>query len=278
MPTFDTPEPISATLEFDVGTVRVTAGKRTDTVVEVLPNDGAEEADVRAAQQTKVSYSGGRLLVKGPKKHSLFGRSGALDVTVELPAGSDVQGASPLADFTCEGPLGECRIKTSAGDIQVDEAAGVHLKTSYGDIRVDRTTGDAEITGSGRIDIGTLAGAAAVKNANGETVIGEVTGDLRVNASNGRISVGVAHAGVDAKAANGSIRIGEVARGRIALHTAAGDLEVGIRDSTAAWLDVNTRLGSVRNTLGAAEGPGASDATVEVHARTSLGDILIRRA
>ncbi|HWM38961.1 MAG TPA: DUF4097 family beta strand repeat-containing protein [Streptomyces sp.] len=278
MPEFDTPEPIAVTLEFDIGTARITAGKRTSTSVEVLPGNGAEDADVRAAQQTEVTCAGGKLTVKGPKKRSLFGKSGPLDVSIELPAGSDVQGTSPMADFTCEGPLGDCRLKTSLGDIQVDEAKTVYLKTGYGDIRLNRAAGDAEIIGAGRISVGEIAGTASAKNGNGETTIGEVTGNLRANSSNGRISVGVAHAGVDAKSANGGIRIGEVARGRIALQAAAGDLEVGIRDSTAAWLDVDTRLGGVRNSLDASESPDPSEETVEVRARTGIGDIVIHRS
>ncbi|MEU8783423.1 DUF4097 family beta strand repeat-containing protein [Streptomyces sp. NPDC048637] len=278
MPAFDTPEPLSVTVQLDVGSVRIAASKRTDTVVEVLPSDATAEADVRAAEQTKVTCSGGKLLVKGPRKRSLFGKCGSLDVTIELPAGSDVLGTSPMADFTGEGRLGECRLKTSLGDIQVDEAEAVHLRTDYGDIRLDRAAGDAELVGAGRIEVGEIAGAALVKNGNGATMIGEVTGALRASASNGLISVGVAQAGVDAKSANGAIRIGEVARGRIVLQAAAGDLEVGIRASTAAWLDVTTDVGTVRNDLGAADGPGDSAETVEVHAHTSIGDILIRRS
>ncbi|WP_331721417.1 DUF4097 family beta strand repeat-containing protein [Streptomyces sp. NBC_00212] len=277
MPTFDTPGPISVTVEFDVGSARITAGKRTDTVVDVLPSNGADDIDVQAAQQTRVTCSGGRLLVRGPKKHSLFGKPGSVEVNIELPAGSDVQGTSSMADFTCAGPLGDCRLRTALGDIQIDEASTVRLGTDHGDIRVDRVTGDAEVSGAGRIDIGEIAGTATVKNVNGETTVGEVTGELRAKASNGRISVGIAHAGVDAKSASGGIRIGEVARGQVVLQTAAGDVEVGIRDSTAAWLDVNTRIGSVRNSLGASEGPATSDETVEVRARTGVGDIVIRR-
>ncbi|QMU77765.1 DUF4097 domain-containing protein [Streptacidiphilus sp. PB12-B1b] len=277
MPTFDTPQPISVTLELDIASVRISAGKRTDTVVEVLPSNGAEEADVRAAQQTKVTCSGGTLLVKGPKKRSLFGRTGSLDVSVELPAGSDVRATAPIGDFTCEGPLGSCTFKTSVGGIRIAEAGAANLKTDHGDIRLDLAGGDAEVAGSGRVDLGRIAGAATVKNTNGETAIAEVTGELRASSSNGRITVGLAHAGVDARTANGAIRIGEVVRGRIALQTALGDLEVGIRESTAAWLDVNTRVGSVRNSLGPADGPGESEQTVEVRARTSVGDIVIRR-
>ncbi|MGW7594465.1 DUF4097 family beta strand repeat-containing protein, partial [Streptomyces rubiginosohelvolus] len=85
--------------------------------------------------------------------------------------------------------------------------------------------------------IGTVAGAATVKNGNGDTVVGEVVGELRATSSNGLISVGLAHAGVDAKSANGSIRIDEAVRGQIGLQAATGDVEVGVRESTAAWLD-----------------------------------------
>jgi DUF4097 and DUF4098 domain-containing protein YvlB len=278
MPSYETPRPITAVLEFEVGNVRITASERQDTVVEVLPSNGAEDADVRAAQQTKVTYANGTLSLKGPKKRGLFGKHGSIDVTVELPAGSHVRGTSPMGDYIGEGPLGECRVKTSLGDIRLDEASAVDLRTGHGDIRVGRALGDAEIHGSGRVDIGEIVGAATVRNGNGETLIGEITGALKANASNGRITVGIAHASVEARSANGAISVNQVARGVIDLHTAVGDVEVGIRESTAAWLDVNSKFGTLRNALGDAEGPDDSDETVEIHARTSVGDIVIRRA
>ncbi|MEU7282937.1 DUF4097 family beta strand repeat-containing protein [Streptomyces sp. NPDC045431] len=278
MPSYDTAGPITAVLEFEVGEVRLTAGKRGDTVVEVLPSNGADDADVRAAQQTKVAYADGTLTLKGPKKRSLFGRSGSIDVIIELPAGSHLRATSPMGDYTGEGPLGECRIKTSLGDIRLDEASTVNLRTEHGHIRVDRAVGDADVRGAGRVDFGEIVGAATIRNGNGETEIDEITGELKVNSSNGRITVGTAHASVAAKSANGTISVRQVARGVIDLHTAVGDVEVGIRESTAAWLDVGCKLGTVRNELGAAEGPDAAEETVEIHARTGIGDIVIRRA
>ncbi|AXK36542.1 hypothetical protein DVA86_32165 [Streptomyces armeniacus] len=278
MPSFDTPEPIAATLEFDAGHAWITAGERTDTEVEVLPADDANEADVRAAEQTRVTCDDGRLQIRATRKGSLFGKLGSVAVYVGLPTGSHVQGTASLADFTCEGRLGDCRLKTSIGDLDVEESASAQLRTGHGDIRLGRAAGDAAVTGAGRIRLGEVAGAATVKNANGDTAIGEVTGELWTSASNGRISVGVASAGVSAKSSNGRIRVGEVARGTVTLHTAAGDVEVGVRESTVAWLDVSARTGHVRNSLGASEAPGASDETVEVHARTGLGDIVIHRA
>ena len=77
-----------------------------------------------------------------------------------------------------------------------------------------------------------------VKNSNGDTWVGEAGGDLRLSAANGSIAVDVAHAGVVAKSANGDVRLGEVVRGSVVLETRLGDLEVGIREGTAAWLDV----------------------------------------
>ncbi|MFE5615272.1 DUF4097 domain-containing protein [Streptomyces sp. NPDC056524] len=278
MPTFETPEPLSATVEIEIGRARIVAGKRTDTVVEVMPSDPGDKLDVQAAAETKVTCAGGKLLVKGPKKRSLFGKVGAVDVTVELPAGSELIGSTGLGELIGEGRFGNCRLTTAAGDIQLEEAAAVRLKTSHGDILVDRTTGEAEIQGSGRVRVGRIDGSATIKNLNGETAIGEISGELRVNSSNGPIGVARAESSVTAKTASGAIRLDEVVRGQITLDSAAGGLEVGIAEGTAAWLDVRSKAGRVRNELGAAEGPGQSDETVEVRGRTSVGDIVIRRA
>ncbi|MFI5986100.1 DUF4097 family beta strand repeat-containing protein [Streptomyces sp. NPDC051555] len=276
--TFETPGPISASVEFEVGTIRVTATKRADTVVEVRPSNPGEDVDVRAAQQTKISYSAGQLFVKGPRKRSLFGRSGSLDIVLALPTGSDLRGDCPMADFLCSGPLGQVRLKTSLGDLRVEEAAAVHLTTGHGNTHVDTVTGNAELSGSGRISADVIGGAAIVKNSNGDIALGEVHGHLKATTSNGSVSIGSAHAGVEAKSANGHIKIGEVARGQVALQTAAGNISVGIARSTAAWLDVNTRVGSVRNGLTTTDGPADTDETVEVRARSGAGNIDVHRA
>ncbi|MFC8507340.1 DUF4097 domain-containing protein [Streptomyces sp. NPDC057411] len=278
MPSYETSGPLTAVLEFVVAHVRITAGKRTDAVVDVLPSNPADDNDVRAAQQTTVTYADGTLTVKGPKKRGLFGRQGSIDLIVGLPAGSDLRGTSAMGEYTAEGPLGECRVKNSFGNIRIEEATVVDLRTGHGDIRVDRAVGAAEIHGAGRVDIGEIDGAVTVRNGNGETVIGEVTGPLKANSSNGRITVGVAHSSVEAKSANGPIGVKQVARGVVDLQTSVGDVEIGIPRSTAAWLDVHAKFGTLRNQLDAADNPGDAEETVQIHARTSVGDIVIRRA
>lgn len=282
MPTFDTPEPISVTIEISVGDARVSASDRGDTVVEVRPSDASNTSDVKAAEQTRVEYAGGTLLVKGPKPRGLssfIGMGGSIDVTIELPTGSQVHGEAAAAAFRCEGRLDTCRFKTGVGDIQLDGAGRLRATTGAGGITVDRAVGHTEVTtGSGTVRIREIDGTAVIKSANGDIWVGEVTGDLRVNTANGAISVDRAHATAGAKTANGDIRIGEVVRGSVVLETAMGQLEVGIRDGTAARLDVSSRYGRVHNSLTSTGGPEPSDETVEVRARTSFGDIVIRRS
>ncbi|MFE6054314.1 DUF4097 domain-containing protein [Kitasatospora sp. NPDC056446] len=279
MPTYETDGPISASFEFEIGAVWITAGKRADAVVEVRPANAVREADVKAAELTQVDFAGGRLTLKGPKQRTVFSsKKGSIEVLVELPAGSQVHADSPMADFVTEGPLGDCRLKTSMGRIQVDRAESVRLKTDMGDIRVGAVAGDAEVSGSGRIEVGTVGGVLTVKNSNGDTEIEEVGGGLTANASNGRIHVGIAGSDVDAKSANGHLRVGRVVRGKVTLQTSVGDVEVGIAEGTAAWLDVHSKFGGVRNALGETAGPGDARETVEVRGRTQVGNIIIRRA
>jgi DUF4097 and DUF4098 domain-containing protein YvlB len=279
MPVFDTPGPIAATIELVVGHVRITAGDRTDTTVEVRPSDESSGTDLKAVKQTRIEYSSGKLLVKTPKLSGLFGKAGSVEVTIELPADSQVRGGGSVADLHAEGRLGECTFKTAVGHIQLGQTGKLQVSTGGGDITVDRAVGHTEVsTGTGTVRVREIDGTAVVKNSNGDSWLGEVTGDLRVSAANGRISVDKAGATVGAKTANGGIRVGEIARGSVVLETSLGELEIGIREGTAARLDLSSTFGSVRNSLTASDGPAPSDETVEVRARTSYGDILIRRA
>jgi hypothetical protein len=283
MSTFDTPEPISVTVELAAGDVRLVATDRVDTVVVVSPSNRSRKHDVDAAEQTLVEFSGGGLLVRTPRRRGLgsylgAGRAGSVDVTIELPARSRLEGEAGFADFRGEGRLGDVRIKAGAGDIRFEQTAELHVTTGAGRVTVDHAAGPAEVTAAGDLRLGEIEGETDIKNLNGKTWVGEVAGALRVKSANGDITVGRAHAGVGAKTANGSIRVGEVARGSVVIETAAGGLEVGIRPGTVAWVDANSRFGRVHNTLGATGGPDPSEEAVEIRARTAYGDIVIHRA
>jgi Putative adhesin len=279
MPTFETPDPISATVQVVAGDVRISAGERTATTVEVAPTDAASEEDRKAAELTRVEYADGRLLVKAPKLRSWLPRhpGGSIELTIALPAGSSLQADAGLADVTVDGELGDCRIKTGIGRIQVDRAATLNLRSGIGDVAVDHASGHADVnTGSGEIRVRELGATGVIKSSNGDTWVGIAAGDLRVRSANGSITVDESRATVGAKSANGDVRLGDV-RGSVVLETSLGDLDVGIPEGTAAFLDVRASAGRVHNELEAAQAPDRTAEKVEVRARTAAGDVLIHR-
>jgi DUF4097 and DUF4098 domain-containing protein YvlB len=279
MPTFDTPQPIAATIDIAGGHVRIHASDRADTVVEVRPSHDSEEADVQAAGQTQVEYANGQLLVKAPRNkiRSLFGRTASIDLTVELPSDSRID-ARAWGDFRSEGRIGESTLDIAVGSIRLDQTGRLKLRTGAGDVSVGRSGGHTDVTtSSGKIWIGEIDGTAVIKTSNGDITVGEVTGDVRLNTANGDITVDRTLAGVDAKTAFGSVRIGEVVHGSVELETGFGQLELGVREGTAAWIDASSQHGSVRSDLDAIDSPEQADETVEVRARTRYGDIVIRR-
>lgn len=281
MPTFETPNPISVTVELSVGNVRIAASDRTDTVVDVRPSSPSDESDVEAAGKVRVDYSNGVLTVIGPKSRMFdFSRkTRSVDVSIELPSGSRLSGETSVGDLYATGQLGECEFKTAAGNAQVERTGALRLRTSAGSLSADEVGGNADInTSSGKVRIGDVDGSLTVKNSNGEIEVGSATGDVELRTANGGITLGRAGASVDAKTSNGSIQVGEVARGQVTLGTAMGDLKIGIATGTAAWLEVNTGFGQVYNQLDNATRPEESDETVKVQAHTSFGAITIHRA
>ena len=280
MPTFDTSGPISATIDVVVGDVRISAGDGAAAVIDVRPSDASSDEDVKVAERTRVEFANEHLLVKAPKLRNWLPRShgGSIDVTIELPAGSKVRGAGQMTDFAAAGRLGDSHIRTGMGTVQLDEVSKPNVKTGIGDITVERATGHVELTtGSGDVRAGELDATAVIKNSNGDTWVGSVAGDLRVQAANGSIAVDRAGASVVAKSSNGDVRLGEVARGSVVLETALGDLEVGIPEGVPAWLDARAVAGRVQNALEPGSAPDSAGESVEVRARTTAGNVLIRR-
>jgi len=211
MTTFQTPEPIAVTVEVLSGNVTVIASDRTDTIVEVRPADASKKGDVRAAEQTMVDFVAGTLTVKTPKDwrtYTPFGGNPSIEVTIEVPTGSRLQGTAGVGRLLGTGELGQCELEIAAGDIIVERPLG----------------------------------------------------------------------SVTAKAAKGNIRIGEASRGVLRLETSMGELEVGIHPGSAARLETNAKHGTVQNQMQPVDRTEGNEDTVQVYARNSYGNIIIRHA
>ncbi|XVV04496.1 DUF4097 family beta strand repeat-containing protein [Actinosynnema sp. CA-248983] len=192
MQTFTTPAPISAILDIPAGQVRFIAADRDDTTVEVRPADPAKSRDVKVAEQTVVEYGDGVLRVTAEAKNQIFGASGYIEVTVQLPAGSRVEAKAASADLRGVGRLGDVAFEGAHGSVKLDEAAEVRLATHAGDVTVGRLTGPAEIsTGKGDIRIAeAVRGTLVLTTQAGNVTVGAAPGvsaSLDAGTSYGRI-------------------------------------------------------------------------------------------
>ncbi len=178
MQQFDTPAPIAAVLDIPAGRVRFIAADRADTTVEVGPADASKKRDVKVAEQTTVEYRDGVLRIEASAKHQILGDSGSIEVTVQLPAGSQVQVKAASAELRAVGRYGDIAYTGAHGAVKVDEAASIHLTTSAGDVTVGRLTGSAEIsTAKGDIRIAEAVG--------GTLTLRTQAGDVSVTAAQG---------------------------------------------------------------------------------------------
>ncbi|RFU41222.1 hypothetical protein DZF91_13155 [Actinomadura logoneensis] len=189
---FDTTAPITAVLDVPAGRVRIVAGDEAVTTVEVLPADAAKGRDVKAAEQTAVEYADGVLRIQGPTGNQYFGASGALAVTVGLPAGSRVEATTASVEFTTAGRLGDVAYEGAHGTVAVEDAASVTLTTAAGDVEIGRLGGSARITVSkGDIRIAEAsAGTVELSTRDGDVSVGAAAGvsaSLDAGTPNGRI-------------------------------------------------------------------------------------------
>lgn len=276
MPTFTTPEPITATLSTAGAQVRVTASERPDTVVLVEPINSANKTDVKVAENTKVAFSDGELSVKTTKSGD---KNGSVAITIELPAGSKLVLHTAWTDVQADGQLGDCELNLTSGQIQLSRTAALRANLTGGGIAIGHVAGTAVIEGgSAGVRLGDVEGIVNYQGLSGKVWIGHARSDVDLSSVSGSFDIDRADGSVIAQAANCPIRIGRITRGQAELANASGGIEVGISEGTAAWVDAKSTKGAVRSSLSAQDGPDEFDEKVKLHARTRLGDIVIQRA
>jgi DUF4097 and DUF4098 domain-containing protein YvlB len=261
MPTFATPQPITATVEIAAGSVRVIATDRPDTVVAVRPRDESSAHDVKAAEQVRVDFDNGTLAVLSNRGFA-FPRRGAVIVDVALPSGSRLQASVASANVTADGEYADCKLASASGDLTVESVQGkIKADTASGDITVRRSSD-----------------SASVSTASGDADFGDLSGDVKFRGASGSLTVGRLEGSLNAQTASGAVTVAAAVKGNISVQTASGEVGIGISEGTAAQLDLRTRSGTVRNTLSPSAGPADGDETLIVHARTASGDVVVQRA
>jgi DUF4097 and DUF4098 domain-containing protein YvlB len=193
MQKFATPTPITAVLDTPAGRLQLIAADRTDTTVEIQPTNPAKSRDVQSAEQTTVTYTDGVLRIHTPTTNQLFGPSGSIQITVQLPAGSHLEATSAACELRSVGRLGDVTCEGAYRQIKIDEAASVRLTAIDGDVEIGRLGGPAEIsTTRGDIRITqAVRGTVVLSTQSGDISIAAAAGvsaALDAGTSSGRIS------------------------------------------------------------------------------------------
>ena len=197
MQKFDTTGQVAVVVEIPAGSIQLVATDRTEVVVEVAPANASKKRDLKAAEQTEVSFQDGVLRIATADPNRILGSSGSLAVTVELPAGSRFEGRAGAAELRSSGRLGEVAFDGGYRAVELDEVTGVRLKMHTGTVTVARLTGPAQIvngmgdvtiaeagsgvvevrTGSGQLSVGAAAGVSATLDA--QTSYGRIANALK---------------------------------------------------------------------------------------------------
>jgi DUF4097 and DUF4098 domain-containing protein YvlB len=163
--------------------------------------------------------------------------------------------------------------------LQVPEGSALRAKTASGDLRARGRLGDTDLkSASGDVQLDAV-GALQAQIASGDLEVARVAGDARVDSASGDVELGEAGGGVTVRTASGDQQVRSVAKGKVELASASGDIRVGIRQGSRLWVDARSMSGDVTSELEVGdEAPGEDGPLVELQVTAMSGDVSVVRA
>jgi hypothetical protein len=265
---FEVSGPVAIDIRLVSGEIEIDATLDGRVEVELIGNDDESRALVEEARIELQRHATPKVVVEVPQRRSgfgfglIFGRQG-ISCRVRCPERSTLTARTKSADVATSGTLGAVSVVTASGDVEIDRADGdANVKSASGDVTAREVTGGANIqTASGDISIETARGPVSVATASGDVEIRDAYDNVSVNS------------------VSGDQRHRAVVQGNVGAHSVSGDIEIGVRQGSRAWLDCNTVSGDTSSELEVtAEAPPGDGPLVEIRAKTVSGDIRITRA
>ena len=272
--TFNTPQPVALEIKSIAGDVKVRATTTNITSVNVSG---------RYADEMIVTQTGATITIRSPHADGLDGlflgglirRHRRIDITVEVPVGSDLALSLGAGDTSITGPFGRVEVRPGAGCVHLGQAAGetiVHL--GAGSITVDTITGSARlVTGAGSIKVGDVVGDAQLQVATGEIDINTIAGAVRAKTSAGSLHAGTVAGDLTAEMSVGGATIDRISAGHLTFKGTSGGVKVGVVAGTPTWTDLSTMTGRVVNNLPSVGQPAPGQNHVELRISTVSGGI-----
>lgn len=261
--TFDTGGPAQLDLHLGFGSVRLVAGTGTTTSVTVRPAVTDRRQDQELAASTRVDHAGGVVSVRAHHRGrlpSLF-RPGAVELLVEAPPGTDVTADVGYAHLVAEGRWGQVRVRSSYGDVRLDEADQVEIASSGGNVAVGVAHDGGTISNSyGPIRVTDARGSCLLRNSSGDTAVVTCRGEVQI------------------RSAYGQVMVDSALSGSLTVVTSYGAADIGIAQGTAVRLDAHTSHGTLTNALTPTGTPDTAAGRLALQVRSGWGDIVIRRS
>ena len=278
MYTFETPERTTIVVRTGGGHVTVTADETRRTTVELTPLNAAGED---AVAEARVEQQHGGVVVDIPRhRGGLFRPHPSIGIAITCPTGSVVDVKAESADITTTGTLAEAVVITGSGEVKVGEVTGsAKLKSGSGAVSAG-AVGKALVvsTGSGDIRVEQLGHSATLSVGSGDIRIGELAGHTITKTGSGDVEVDRLAGNLVTKSGSGDLVVRRATSGSVKANGASGDITIGIEEGTAAWLDVSTLTGKVRQELAEAAPPVEGQQRVEITAHTVSGDLRVYRS
>jgi DUF4097 and DUF4098 domain-containing protein YvlB len=245
---FATPGTVELTIEVPAGAVEIEAVETTETTVELEARGRDADAFEREVRiEARPTGAGHEVIVDASTRRGFLGfREGEYRVRIKAPSGVTVRADLASADIRGRGRFGAVEVDAASGDVAFDEVDG--------EARINTASGDVELR---------RVGSAKVNSASGDVRVDESSSELEVNT------------------ASGDIELRRVEDGQVKVHSASGDVEVGIAKGSRLFIDAQSLSGDTSSELELeAGGPTQDDEgpLVELRAQTMSGDISVRRA
>jgi hypothetical protein len=165
--------------------------------------------------------------------------------------------------------------------VDADERRGLFRNVEYR-VRVrapyeadlESNLASADLRGQGRF------GAVNVNVASGDIELERIA-SARVNSASGDVRIEQSSGPVKVNTASGDLQLRSIAEGEVDVHSASGDVEVGIAKGSRLFVDAQSLSGETSSELELEAGtPVEADEgpLVELRAQTMSGDIAVRRA
>jgi DUF4097 and DUF4098 domain-containing protein YvlB len=278
MRTFETPGATALSVQTGAGHVRVSAEETARTTVELTPLNAAGEESVAEA---RVEQNGRTVVVHLPRaRGGLFRTGPSVAIAITCPHGTSLNVKADSADVRATGTFGDAVVTTGSGDIDVETVTrAAWLKTGSGAVTAG-DVGEALVasTGSGNIDVGHTSRHAVLTVGSGDISVGELGGEAVTKTGSGDVEVGRLDGRLLTKTGSGSLTVRRARSGVVTARGASGNVDIGIEEGTAAWLDVSTVSGRISQELGEADAPGADQQRVEITAHTVSGNLRVHRS